>query len=218
MIRALVVKELRESLPLVALLALAIAYAQATLTGWTFNASTRAAGVSYQTPFVTTQFIPLMPIVCGAFAALLGLKQSAWEDVRGTYHYLLHKPLARRRITAVKLATGATLAMLAGAAMILIHGLWAASPGKHGSPFYWAMTADAWRVWVTLPLWYLSAYLSGLRPALWWGTRLAPLVVGGGAAVLLSQQPYWWGAALGSAAASAALAALIHYVAGTRDY
>ena len=34
-------------------------------------------------------------LVSGFFALALGFRQSAWESARGTYLFLLHRPLAR---------------------------------------------------------------------------------------------------------------------------
>ena len=41
------------------------------------------------------------------------------------------------------------------------------------------MTAWAWQLWLCMPLVYLGAFLSGIRPARWFGTRLMPLVAAG---------------------------------------
>ena len=37
------------------------------------------------------------------------------------------------------------------------------------------MTTSVWRIWIALPIVYLAAFLSGLRSARWFGTRLVPL-------------------------------------------
>lgn len=217
MIRALIVKELRENVVLVALAALGIAYALASLSGWSVNGS-GPPQVNYAVPFIETDFFAVLAVIGGTLAALMGLKQSAWEELRGTYHYLLYRPIARSRVIAVKLVVGLALIQSTAAALILLHGLWAATPGKHGSPFLWSMTEDAWRMWLAIPVVYLSAFLSGLRPAAWYGTRLAPLAVGAGLMCLLGGQPWMGVAALGSALASAALAACVLQVAAERDY
>ena len=37
------------------------------------------------------------------------------------------------------------------------------------------MTIPVWLTWLAVGLVYLGAFLSGIRPAAWWGTRLMPL-------------------------------------------
>ena len=80
------------------------------------------------------------------------------------------------------------------------------------------MTSDAWRAWCTLPVAYLAAFLSGMRPAQWFRTKLAPLVAGFTACVCLAIQPWWWLALLGTAALSLLLVLAILHVASVRDY
>jgi hypothetical protein len=65
--------------------------------------------------------------------------------------------------------------MLISGLPILIYALWAASPGTHASPFFWSMTTGIWMFWSRLPLIYLGAFLSGLRPGRWMGSRGLPL-------------------------------------------
>ena len=52
----------------------------------------------------------------------------------------------------------------------------AAAPRTHPGPFEWSMTESALRLWLILPLVYLGAFFSGLRPARWFGSRLLPLL------------------------------------------
>ncbi len=40
------------------------------------------------------------------------------------------------------------------------------------------MTGAAWRAWGTFPLLYLSAFLCGIWPGQWFGTRLLPMAGG----------------------------------------
>ena len=41
------------------------------------------------------------------------------------------------------------------------------------------MTVPAFQIWLLMPLVYLGAFASGIRPARWFGSRLLPLVGGG---------------------------------------
>jgi hypothetical protein len=51
------------------------------------------------------------------------------------------------------------------------------------------MTAGSWATWLAMTVVYLGAFLSGIRPAAWFGTRLAPLVAAAGLAMIFS---YCW--------------------------
>ena len=42
-----------------------------------------------------------------------------------------------------------------------------------------------------MPLLYFGAFLSGIRPARWFGTRLLPLVAAGALAMLLPELRWW---------------------------
>jgi hypothetical protein len=102
---------------------------------------------------------------------------------------LLHRPVSRRRIYGAKLLVGLTTCLICGLAPFLMYAFWAATPGTHASPFEWSMTKDVWVAWLWMTAIYLGAFLSGIRPAAWLGTRLAPL-----AAAVLSGFLSWWDA------------------------
>jgi len=170
-------------------------------------------------PFVARDnFLGVFLVVVGLFAAVLGLKQAAWEEFRGTYHYLLFRPLARLQVIQAKLIVGVVLVQIAAALLILFYALWAATPGKVGAPFFWSMTVDAWRAWLALPVLYFAAFLSGMRPAKWYATRLVALVVGVSITLVLAWQAWMSLAILGSVAASSLLVACTLYMAAARDY
>lgn len=200
MILALVKKELRETrafaapalvLHLVYLVTLTAGnrgYLLASLLDHLPGASRTPAEV----PFVTDGFEAVLTVICGALAIALGFRQSAWEPSQGTAPYLLHLPLARRTIFLTKLTTGIGLLLACTLAPILAYATWAATPGTHPGPFEWSMTGPAFRLWLILPLVYLGAFASGIRPARWFGSRLLPLLAVGPAVVLLFAVPPWW--------------------------
>ena len=74
-----------------------------------------------------------------------------------------------------KLLTG--IGVLLGCTLlpIVAYAAWAATPGTHPGPFEWMMTGGAFRTWLLLPLVYLGAFASGIRPGRWFGSRLLPL-------------------------------------------
>lgn len=221
MLRALVLKELREvagiaAAGLLAYLALAAAVTGVKAFGEMPGLPRGTSGV----PFVEGGFLGPFIVVGLALAAALGLRQSLGESAGGTFLFLLHRPLAREKVFAAKLFTGAGLLMLCAAVPVLLYGLWA-SLGRHPAPFEWSMTGPAWRVVLLLPLVYLGAFLSGLRSAKWFGTRLLPLA---GAVVVFALAAFaawwWWWAAglLASLAAYWALVGAVWHVADNRDY
>ncbi len=182
MVKALLVKELKES-SWIWLLA-AAAYAVLTLdvmrvpllTGFV-RQFTMGPFASDEIPFVNAQVAQGLGWITGSFAVGLGIWQSFGESWRGTFPLLLHMPISRRRLFAWKLSVGLTLTLgLAGLALAAMC-VWAATPGTHASPFEWDMTGFSWRVWFVGPLLYLGGFTTGLYPARWLGTRLFPLLI-----------------------------------------
>jgi hypothetical protein len=81
------------------------------------------------------------------------------------------------------------------------------------------MTGFAWRLCFLMPLVYLGAFLSGLRPARWFGTRLLPLAACGLLTAFLATLAWWWPVGFPLAVLTYALLVLaICHVARTRDY
>ncbi len=194
MIRALVVKELRENWGFVVVALLLYGWALSTLTAWgPLNISflfvwSDRAGI----PFVTPSFIKLFIVVTGLFALTLGLTQAVRETRQGTYLFLLHRPWPRRAVFLTKLAVGGALIMTCAVIPILALAWWSATPGNVPAPFEWSMTGPAWRLWISMPLVYLGAFLSGLRPARWYGTRLLPLLSSVAGVLIFYLAPLTW--------------------------
>jgi len=138
---------------------------------------------SFQTPFT---------FVAAALAIVLGLRQSAWEPSQGTAHYLLHLPLSRSSLFLSKLFVGMGLLLACTLLPIVCYGVWASTPGTRAAPFEWSMARPVFQIWLTMPLVYLGAFLAGIRPARWYGSRLLPLVAVALPAFLLQYVPDWW--------------------------
>jgi len=197
MLKALAIKELRESLLVLAIGALAMAWAVGYVSGFSILPNWIAYPLGFYggggrvVPFVSSGFVYYSAICMGGLAIGLGLKQSAWEDMRDTYYFLLHRPISRREIFATKLVVGIVAILAIYTVAILVHGWWGATLGTHGGPFEWSMLLSAWRLMLVLPVLYLGAFVSGLRPAHWFGTRLAPLVAAIVWSMLISAVPFW---------------------------
>jgi ABC-type transport system involved in multi-copper enzyme maturation permease subunit len=217
MLKSLVIKELRESVGIVAVAVLAAAYTLAMMTGMRiFPVFFSHAGAGI--PFVSDGFTKLYVLVIGALAIALGVKQAAGEGRRDTYYFLLHRPAARRNIFATKLGVGSGFVLIVGGLLVLLYAVWAAIAGKVPAPFYWSMTAGAWQIWLCMPLLYLGAFLSGIRPARWFGTRLMPLAAASFAAFLIAMAPWWWLTAVALAVCAAIIVVSIFHYAEQRDY
>jgi hypothetical protein len=147
----------------------------------------------------------------------MGIKQSAWELGQNTYLFLLHRPAPRRLLLGTKLIVGSGLVLGVGGLAILAYALLAAAPGNSPTPFFWSMTGDEWQMVCCAILVYLGAFLSGIRPAHWFGTRLAPLLTAAGAA-FVAYFLTWWCAAIVLLVVAAIYLAGIGYYAAERDY
>ncbi len=143
-------------------------------------------------PFVQDNFETTLFLIGAALAITLGFRQSAWEPSQGTALYLLHFPLTRRSIFVTKLFTGIGLLLACTLLPILIYATWAAMPGTHPGPFEWSMTVPAFQLWLLMPLVYLGAFASGIRPARWFGSRLLPLLAVAFTGTLLAMVAEWW--------------------------
>ncbi len=123
------------------------------------------------------------------------------------------------RSLAIKLLVGATLTLAVALLPIAAFGLWAATPGTHASPFVWSMTTWAWLLGVQMLLVYLGAFLSGLRPGRWFGSRVLPLAGAVAAIFALNTIAEWpWLALFASLALEAGLVLVILDVGRVRDY
>jgi ABC-type transport system involved in multi-copper enzyme maturation permease subunit len=203
MVLAIVKKELRETWVFAVLALVVYLIYLSNLTGHLerppYSIFARLPGMTAETldvPFVDERFVAILFCIGAALAITLGLRQSAWEPSQGTAQYLLHLPLTRRTIFLTKLTTGISLLLGCTLLPILIYAIWAAMPATHAGPFEWSMTRTAFLVWLHMPLAYLGAFASGIRPARWFGSRLLPLVSAALAGTILAVVAQWWPIAL----------------------
>jgi hypothetical protein len=218
MIKALAIKELREVVPFAALGLFVQLLAVAALIGLKPFADwvpLHQLGVPFQERVVTPPFGTVGVVL----TLLLGFRQSVWESGQGTYKFLLHRPIRREVIFLTKLGTGAGVYLLCTLVPLLLYASWVGVPGHYPGPFEWSMTGFAWRLCFLMPLVYLGAFLSGLRPARWYGTRLLPLAACGLLTAFLATFAWWWplGFLLAILTYGALVLAVCH-VARVRDY
>jgi hypothetical protein len=214
--KSLAIKELRESAGIVVLAILGAVYLLGGLT-----ATPVVPWQSHQLygyPFVSDGLESDFWMLCGALAIALGFRQTAWELQQGTYFFLLHRPVERSSIFRTKLAIGVGLVLTFSAGFILIYALWAASPGHVPAPFDWRMSLAAWASWAALPLLYIGAFLSGIRPGRWFGSRLIPLAAAIGFTALADYSPWLWGTVCISLVGIAFGLTSIFYYVRARDF
>lgn len=219
MIKALAIKELRESAGLVTLAALGMAWVLVRYMGMNpLQAFIYTNYSSRHLAFIGDDFYLMASLLVGGLAVFLGLKQSAWELNHNTFHFLFHRPLSRHVVLGTKLLIGIALVFGLLAITILIFGSWAATPGNLAAPFEWSMSIETWKVATMLPLVYLGGFLSGIRPGNWFGTRLLPALSAILLVALIAMLPFWWiQYPLLAVGYAAWIAAITHYT-DTRDY
>ena len=179
MFKALVFKELRETMWIAVAALLLYSAGIANLIGYVVlpfgivRAFPRPMPEAI--PFVDPEFLSWFLIVSVVFTTALGLWQTASESRYGTWLFLLHRPMGLRNLICVKMAVGTGLYLFISALAILAFAAWAATPGTHAGPFYWWMTATVWRFWIIIVLCYFGSFLAGIRSGRWLGTRLLPV-------------------------------------------
>jgi ABC-type transport system involved in multi-copper enzyme maturation permease subunit len=217
MLKSLAWKEFRELLPLAAL---ALAIEIYLIAGALHLTKLPVVTTTSVIPFVNDPTCTALLWVAAFLAGIAGLWQTVWESSRGTFPFLLHRPMPRRTIFWIKLLIGMLICLIVLGVPVILYSIWAATSGTHASPFEWSMTYWIWSAWLRLPLIYLATFLCGLRPARWFGSRMFPL---GAAivAVILSEvlyQTYTWAFPILWAAALATFLVVIFHVARTRDF
>jgi hypothetical protein len=222
MLNSLAQKELRET-GLIALGALVVyAYVVGTAIGFTLMPYVYALYLhpdEQAIPFLGGGFGQTFALASVGLAIALGLRQSVGESMRDTFGFLLHRPARREWLIGVKLLTGFGVYLVCAALPILLYAWWAATPGTHASPFHWSMTLPDWETYVLLTSVYFGAFLSGIRPGKWIGTRLFPLAAAGALAWCIGRLPSWWVLGLGAVVVlDVVLTVNILFVARNRDY
>lgn len=216
MLKALAWKEFRELLPLVAVALVAQFYFVSTAAGVHLALLVRNRGTI---PFVGDGYATWLIVVAGLAGVAFGLWQTLRESSRGTYQYLLHRPMRRDTIFGAKLLVGGAAVAMVAFLPMLVYALWAGAPGTHASPFQWSMTTEAWQDCLQVPVLYLGAFVSGLRPARWFGSRLFPLAGTALVLLVLEALPGWqWTSLVVCLGVDACLVLVIFYVAHQRDY
>jgi len=188
MTRRLFVKELRENAPWAAI-ALAVGMVVIflarvpELTGGLAPTLLPTYGIAIRFVQGGTLVLPLlwstrmMASFCVAWGIALGLAQNLREQGRGTYQVLVTLPVRRAQVFAAKAGAGLLLYLLATCLPFGLLVLRAATPGHYPSPFMWWMVGPGAAAIAGGLATYGGAFMTAVRPARWYGTRGAPLVL-----------------------------------------
>jgi hypothetical protein len=182
---ALVLKELRSLWRVIALALLADGWLLCELTGqsnWLRGFSAPMSGFA----LAQGDFLTWFGFLLASIASAAGLAMSLDDGLRGTWQFALFRPLSRRAYIGTKLLVGGAMTFALSVLPVAVYSVWAARPGNVAAPFRLsllqpALEACGWSVVV-----FLGAFLSGIRPAKWWWSRLWPL----GATVVLGM--FFW--------------------------
>ena len=184
---AIILKELRATAWVVALGAAAFAWLLSELCG--ISGTTRGwfptHEFAYQ--FVSPGWLLWWGFVAAGFAGSLGLVMSLNDASRGMLAFVLFRPISRRRYIGAKLLAGSCLSVVMVAIPALVFLWWSAIPGNLLMPFDWSFGQPAFESCGWAVVVFLGGFLSGIRPASWWWSRLWPL----GATVILGLW-FWW--------------------------
>lgn len=172
---ALILKELRSLTRVIALALLADGWMLSELTGqshWVRGDIELQAGFA----LAQTDWLIWFGFLLASIATVVGLAMSLDDGLRGTWAFALFRPVSRRTYIGAKLLVGGVVTLVLSMLPVVVYSMWAARPGNVAAPFRWsqlqpAIEACGWSVVV-----FLGAFLSGIRPAKWWWSRLWPLV------------------------------------------
>jgi len=204
MIRALAIKELRETAWIAAIglaayllvvgMAVSPSLERSVISVPGLNIFAQiffGAGTGQEFPFLGSGFVSAFGWISVVLVLALGYRQSLGESLGNTYGFLLHRPVDRTTVLVSKMLVGLSLFLAFAAVPVLLYAWWAATPGTHPSPFEWSMMSFTWKLWIAMPVLYLGAFTSGIRPGRWRGTRLLPLVAAVVAWLLAVFLPLW---------------------------
>ena len=172
---ALIQKELRSISQRIALALSADGLLLSDLTGnsyWLGGTYPMQSGFA----LIQSSWLLWFGFLLAAIASALGMAMSLDDGLRGTWAFALFRPVSRRAYIGAKLLVGGAVTFTLSVLPVAVYSMWAATPGNVAAPFRWsllqpAIEACGWSVVI-----FLGAFLSGIRPAKWWWSRLWPLV------------------------------------------
>ncbi|MCX5660687.1 MAG: hypothetical protein NTW19_13335 [Planctomycetota bacterium] len=161
-------KDVREHLKWAALLTLALAAAMAyALHGGGVGAS----GSS----FFGESFLMISAVGFPLAGGLMGFLVVAFESRRDPWAFLIHRPVPRPTLFWGKIVAGWAMYFAAAGLPLAVAMLWLSRPGHVAQPFFWGMALPSVADWLTGAAGVPVGMLLALRPARWYGSRVAPV-------------------------------------------
>jgi hypothetical protein len=126
-------------------------------------------------PLTNSGFLQALLVFASVYGLALGLLQTLLEERGGTYPFVLAKPVDKTKVVGSKLVVGAVLYLIATGLPFSWAIYWTSVPGHFASPYRFYMSFPGWITIEIGFLYYLGAFLTGVRPARWHGSRLVGL-------------------------------------------
>lgn len=120
---------------------------------------------------LSAEFLRLISLGFGGFAAALGWLQIHHERPRDLWAFLVHRPVTRMEIFFAKIIGGLAIYSVTVGLPLLGYLFWVSIPGHLSAPFEWGMALPAIGCMLLGLLWYFAAMLSSLREARWYVSR-----------------------------------------------
>ncbi|MCA9097344.1 MAG: hypothetical protein KDA36_03125, partial [Planctomycetaceae bacterium] len=152
MVRSLALKELRELAGIAAIAGLAYVVILMHFTYWPILvtdsfvvANGRGYGAQEGVTFLQGLFNSYYLWIAALTAIACGFRQTLWEERQGTWQFLIHRPIERWKVHAVKLVVGLGVGMILSAIPIVLYGCWGAYLRQAPAPFEWSMSLGTWK-------------------------------------------------------------------------
>jgi hypothetical protein len=210
MLRGLIKKELREHFPIgIAGFVFSVLLLVPGVSGlrvghrhefgflWDSLTFTRFTGDSLGSPTLPVPiahsgYLTALSLIACAVGLWLGIAMSFREEVKGTWAFLIHRPVARSHIIGAKLLGACALYAGAVAIPYAALALWCAVPGNCPAPWAVDYLFPGLDILARGAIIFLGAFLCGVRPARWYATRFVPLFAAVTLVILSALSPVWW--------------------------
>lgn len=122
-------------------------------------------------PILDYNFLNYFSIISFSFAAIIGFNQTIAEEVRGTYLFLLSKPLKRRTIFFIKALTALIMYFIISLIPALVMIYLSAKLKYFYAPFRLYMCYNILLLCFFGVIAYLGAFYTGVNSGRWFGTK-----------------------------------------------
>ena len=146
-------------------------------------------------PFILYQLAQERILFFAPLAGLvMGIAQSFFETRPDNWAFVVHRPLSRRSLFAVKCLAGLLLLYVSLALPCLLAAAWATRPGNVATPFHWQALLPMLADILNAGCFYFAGVVVTLHKARWYGSRLLPLGLAVGTSLGVVMVSDFWGA------------------------